>query len=386
MKKKFKHDRIDIERSIIKCFRRQIWHPFAKALTDYEMIDEGDRIAICISGGKDSMLLAKCMQEMKAHGKTKFDLKFLVMDPGYNKANRKLIEENAAQMGIPITIFESDIFEAVTHIDDSPCYLCARMRRGFLYAKAKELHCNKIALGHHMDDAIETVLMSILYGGQYNIMMPKLKSQNFDGMELIRPLYYIRETDIIAWKEYNELTFLRCACRFTEKIEEGRLDGKAGKISKRTKMKELIASLSKESSSIPLNILRSATNVNLDQCIGYTYHGKRYHFLEDYNKDNKEKQIAYTYILRCADGTYYCGWTDDIDERIKTHNDRKGAKYTRGRTPVKLVYLEQYDTKSEAMSREYAIKRLSRKQKEELISNYKKLQQSDKKLQIKNSP
>lgn len=271
----------EIERSIIKRFRKEIWRPFVRALNDYDMIKEGDRIAVCISGGKDSMLLAKCMQEILRHGKMKFELKFLVMDPGYNPENRALIEENARIMGIPIHIFESDIFNVVVDVDDSPCYLCARMRRGNLYANARELGCNKIALGHHFDDVIETILMSMLYGAQVNTMMPKLHSTNFEGMELIRPLYLVKEADILAWKDYNNLRFLQCACRFTE--ESTRRENE--ELSKRKEMKKLIAGFRKTNPYIETNIFKSVGNVNLDACIGYVLHGERHNFLEEYDSE-----------------------------------------------------------------------------------------------------
>ena len=230
----------DIERSIIKRFRKEIWRPFVRALNEYDLIREGDRIAVCISGGKDSMLLAKCMQEILRHGRMEFELKFLVMDPGYHPANRKLIEENAALMELPVHIFQSDIFDTVVDAGGSPCYLCARMRRGNLYANARELGCNKIALGHHFDDVIETILMSMLYGAQINTMMPKLYSTNFQGMELIRPLYLVKEEHILAWKEYNGLRFLQCACRFTEQIAREQAMVEQVHTSKRQEMKELI--------------------------------------------------------------------------------------------------------------------------------------------------
>ena len=271
----------EIERSIIKRFRKEIWRPFVRALNDYDMIKEGDRIAVCISGGKDSMLLAKCMQEILRHGKMKFELKFLVMDPGYNPENRALIEENARIMGIPIHIFESDIFNVVVDVDDSPCYLCARMRRGNLYANARELGCNKIALGHHFDDVIETILMSMLYGAQVNTMMPKLHSTNCEGMELIRPLYLVKEADILAWKDYNNLRFLQCACRFTE--ESTRRENE--ELSKRKEMKKLIAGFSKTNPYIETNIFKSVGNVYLNACIGYVLHGERHNFLEEYDSE-----------------------------------------------------------------------------------------------------
>ena len=283
---------VNIERSIIKPFRKTIWRPFVKGLQEYRMVEDGDRIAVCISGGKDSMLLAKCLQQLKRQSETDFSLEFMVMDPGYHRANRALIEENASRMRIPIRILESDIFDAVVDAGQSPCYLCARMRRGCLYANAKKLGCNKIALGHHFDDVIETILMGILYGGQINTMMPKLHSTNFAGMELIRPLYYVKEEDILAWKEYNDLHFLQCACRFTEQIakerEEQAKDGAYGfgadivHTSKRQEMKELIRSLRKISPFIDANIMKSVENINLDACLGYVQKGIRHHFMDEY--------------------------------------------------------------------------------------------------------
>ena len=275
---------VEIERSIIKRFRKEIWRPFVKALNEYDMIQEGDNIAVCISGGKDSMLLAKCMQEILRHGKMEFGLKFLVMDPGYHPANRQLIEENAKLLGIPVTIFESDIFETVVDAGGSPCYLCARMRRGNLYANARELGCNKIALGHHFDDVIEAIWMSMLYGAQVNTMMPKLHSTNFEGMELIRPLYLVKEQDILAWKEYNHLRFLQCACRFTERIARERALEEEVHSSKRQEMKELIQHFRQVNPHIETNIFKSVENVNLDACIGYVKDGKRHHFLEEYDQ------------------------------------------------------------------------------------------------------
>lgn len=268
----------EIEKSVIKKFRKEIWRPFVKALNEYDMIQEGDNIAVCISGGKDSMLLAKCMQEILRHGKMEFGLHFLVMDPGYNPENRKMIEENAKVMGIPITVFESDIFNVVVDVDQSPCYLCARMRRGHLYANARRLGCNKIALGHHFDDVIETILMSMLYGAQVNTMMPKLHSTNFEGMELIRPLYLVKEADIEAWRDFNNLRFLQCACRFTEAISRE----EEAHMSKRQEMKELIAKFRTINPHIETNIFKSVENVNLDACIGYVKGKERHHFLEEY--------------------------------------------------------------------------------------------------------
>ena len=278
-----------IESSIIKNFRKEIWRPFVRGMQEFQMVKAGDRVAVCISGGKDSMLLAKCMQEILRHGNVEFELKFLVMDPGYHPDNRRMIEENARLMEIPIEIMESDIFDAVVDVEDNPCYLCARMRRGFLYANAKRLGCNKIALGHHFNDVVETTLMGILYGGQFNTMMPKLHSTNFPGMELIRPLYYVREEDILAWKDYNGLRFLQCACRFTEQIAKERAAaGDAANAadivhtSKRQEVKELIAALKRTNPSVENNILKSAENVNLDICLGYVSGGVRHHFMDRY--------------------------------------------------------------------------------------------------------
>ena len=206
----------DIERSIIKKYKKTVWRQFTKGINEYELIQDGDKIAVCISGGKDSMLLAKLMQELKKHGRNNFEVEFLVMNPGYNEENWTIIENNAKLLGIPIKVFQTEIFDIVAGVDDSPCYLCARMRRGYLYAKAKELGCNKIALGHHYDDVIETILMGMMYNGQIETMMPKLHSTNFEGMELIRPLYLVKEAAIKAWRDSNDLHFIQCACRFTE--------------------------------------------------------------------------------------------------------------------------------------------------------------------------
>lgn len=272
-----------IEHNIITKYRKQLWRPFTKAVRDFEMIKENDKVAVCMSGGKDSFIMAKCMQELRLHGKIKFDVIFLVMDPGYSKKNREMIEKNAKLMNIPITIFETNIFDSVKEIKDSPCYLCARMRRGNLYAKAKELGCNKIALGHHYDDVIETILMSMLYGGEIKTMMPKLKSTNFKGMELIRPMYYIKERDIISFKNYHNLTFLNCACRFTEMC---RLDSKLDKEekSKRREMKKLIEEFRNKSEFIESNIFKSVFNVNLNTLIGYHKDDYKYNFLDDYDE------------------------------------------------------------------------------------------------------
>lgn len=269
----------EVEQSIRKKFRKRIWSRFTKAINQYELIKEGDCIAVCISGGKDSMLMAKLFQELKLHNKFDFEVKFLVMDPGYSTANRKVIEENAKNLNIPITIFESDIFESVYHVEKSPCYLCARMRRGHLYSHAKKIGCNKIALGHHYDDVIETILMGMLYGAQVQTMMPKLHSTNFEGMELIRPLYLIREEDIKAWRDYNGLHFIQCACKFTDTCttcsnEENR--------SKRIEIKELIQKMKINNPFVEANIFKSVENVNLDTVVAYKLNGVRHCFLDGY--------------------------------------------------------------------------------------------------------
>lgn len=262
----------EIERSIITTYRKTIWSPFVLAVKKYALIEAGDKIAVCISGGKDSMLLAKLMQQLQRHSEVPFELVYLVMDPGYNRENRLRIEENARLMQIPITVFESDIFEASeTAAGDSPCYLCARMRRGHLYAKAKELGCNKIALGHHKSDVIETTLMGMLYGGQIQGMLPKLKSTNFEGMELIRPLYCVLENDILRWKEYNKLEFIACACKFTENAEKEN----SPTFSARKRVKELIATLKKENENVENNIFQSIHNVQLDTLVEYKQGGVR---------------------------------------------------------------------------------------------------------------
>ncbi len=272
----------DIERSIIKKFRKNVWCKFTKAIREYDLIQDGDKIAVCISGGKDSMLMAKLFQELKKHGRNNFELVFLVMNPGYNADNWKIIQDNAKILGIPLTVFESDIFDVVADIDKNPCYLCARMRRGYLYSHAKELGCNKIALGHHFDDVIETVLMGMLYSGKIETMMPKLHSTNFEGMELIRPMYLIKEEDIKAWRDYNGLHFIQCACRFTENCATCG----GGRGSKRDEMKELVARFRSMSPLIEKNIFRSIHNVNLKTIIGYHKGDMEYNFLDDYY-DNK---------------------------------------------------------------------------------------------------
>lgn len=270
----------EVELSIRKKFRKDIWCKFTKAINRYELVKEGDSIAVCISGGKDSMLMAKLFQELRLHNKFSFDVKFIVMDPGYNSANREAIENNARRLNVPVTIFESDIFDSVFHIEKSPCYICARMRRGYLYSYAKEIGCNKIALGHHYDDVIETILMGMLYGAQIQTMMPKLHSTNFEGMELIRPMYLIREQAIEAWRDYNGLKFLQCACKFTQDCEE---QGDKESLSKRKEVKELIRELSEVNPFVEANIFKSVENVNLDTIIAYKRKGVRHHFLDGYD-------------------------------------------------------------------------------------------------------
>lgn len=272
----------DVERSIIKKFKKTIWRQFTKAINEYEMIKDGDKIAVCISGGKDSMLMAKLFQELERHGKKNFEVVFLVMNPGYNEVNYETIMNNAKILNVPITVFRTEIFDTVADITDSPCYLCARMRRGHLYSKARELGCNKIALGHHFDDVIETIVMGMLCGAQIQTMMPKLHSTNFPGMELIRPLYLIREDDIIHWARYNDLHFIQCACRFTENCASC---GGTEKGSKRAEIKELIHSLEKKSPYIAKNIFRSVENVNLNTVIAYKKAGVRHHFLDHYDEE-----------------------------------------------------------------------------------------------------
>lgn len=278
---------LDIEQSIRKKFKKSIWCKFTKAVREYELVKEGDKIAVCISGGKDSMLMAKLFQELQRHNRFPFDVTFLVMDPGYSKENRQIIENNAKKLHIPLTIFESDIFEAVLHVEKSPCYLCARMRRGHLYAKAKELGCNKIALGHHYDDVIETILMGMLYGAQVQTMMPKLHSTNFERMELIRPLYLVREDDIKKWRDYNDLHFLQCACKFTEtcSIEGG------DSSSKRMEIKHLIRELKKTNPFVEGNIFKSVENVNLSTVIAYKQDGVKHHFLESYDEVAESRDV-----------------------------------------------------------------------------------------------
>jgi len=272
-----------VELSLRKKFKKSIWCRFTKAINEYQLVQPGDRIAVCISGGKDSMLMAKLFQELKRHDKFPFEVVFLVMDPGYSPENRRIIEQNARSMSIPVQIFESTIFDSVFHIEKNPCYICARMRRGYLYSKAKELGCNKIALGHHFDDVIETILMGMLYGGQVQTMMPKLHSTNFEGMELIRPLYLVREADIKHWRDYNDLYFIQCACKFTENCSSCSENGQSE--SKRLEVKNLIAELKKLNPQVEKNIFRSVENVNLSTVIAYKERGVTHHFLDTY--DNK---------------------------------------------------------------------------------------------------
>ena len=273
----------NIEKSLRKKFHKSIFSKFTKAINQYELIKTGDKIAVCISGGKDSMLLAKLFQELKRHKKFDFELVFLVMNPGYNELNLKIIENNAKLLNVSITIFETQIFDAVYDIEKSPCYLCARMRRGYLYSKAKELGCNKIALGHHYDDVIETILMGMMYGAQIQTMMPKLHSTNFEGMELIRPMYLIREDDIKHWRDYNDLHFIQCACRFTDTCSTCREDGSIG--SKRMEIKQLISQLKKTNPFIESNIFKSVENINLSTVIAYKKDRQKHHFLDTYDEE-----------------------------------------------------------------------------------------------------
>lgn len=267
----------EIEKSIVTTYRKKIWSKFIKGIKEFEMIQDGDKIAVCISGGKDSMLLAKCMQELKKHRKMDFELVFLVMDPGYNPVNRQKIINNAKILNIPITIFDSNIFDVVAKIDDHPCYVCARMRRGFLYRETQRLGCNKIALGHHFDDVVETILMGMLYGAQMQTMMPKLHSTYHKGMQLIRPLYYVKEDDIIRWAKRNELDFIKCACKVTEKNAKSDSNG-----SKRAEMKDLLNQLRGVYDKVDMNIYNSTKNVNLNTLISYVKDGEVHHFMDDY--------------------------------------------------------------------------------------------------------
>lgn len=268
----------EIERSIIKKYRKDIWSRFVRSVIDYRLIEENDKIMVCISGGKDSFLLAKCMEEIQKHGKVPFTAYYVCMNPGYNEANRNLILENAKTLHIPLEMFESDIFEIVSTVDRSPCYLCARMRRGCLYKKAQELGCNKIALGHHFDDVIETTLLSMFYGAEIKTMMPKLHSENFPGLELIRPLYLVKEEDIKAWANSNSLTFLNCACRFTERVTNHE------EVSKRKEVKEFIRKMKETNPNVDYNIYKALDNVNLNCVLGMKKNGKYESFLEHYDE------------------------------------------------------------------------------------------------------
>lgn len=270
----------EIEKSIIKKYRKEIWSRFVRAIKDYELINKGDKIMVCISGGKDSFLLAKCMQEIKRHGQVDFDVKYVCMNPGYSEKNLLMIMENAKTLNIPLEIFNSDVFEVAEKLaEENPCYMCARMRRGFLYSKAQELGCNKIALGHHFDDVVETTLLSMFYGSEIKTMMPKLHSDNFEGLELIRPLYLVKERDIINWRNSNNLTFLNCACKFTERVS---IEG--DRVSKRKEIKELIKKLREVNPNIDSNIFKSMDNVNLSCVLGTKRNGEYRSFLEDYDK------------------------------------------------------------------------------------------------------
>ena len=270
----------EIEKSIIKKFRKEIFSKFIKAIRDYKLINENDKVMVCISGGKDSFLLAKCIQELIRHGMVPFEAKYVVMNPGYTDQNLAMIKKNAELMNIPIEIFTTDIFAVSNKLNaDNPCYLCARMRRGHLYNKAQEMGCNKIALGHHFNDVIETTLLSMFYGSEIKTMLPKLHSDNFKGIDLIRPLYLVKEEDIIRWKNYNELTFLNCACKFTEKVAREELSGK------RKEIKELISSLKKNNKEIDNNIFKALDNINLNCILGYRKDGEKHTFLEDFEKE-----------------------------------------------------------------------------------------------------
>lgn len=277
----------EIERSLIKRFRKEIWVQFIKGIKTYDMIQEGDKIAVCISGGKDSMLLAKCMQELQRHGKMNFEIQFLCMNPGYNEINKQMIIDNARTLNIPLKMFETSIFDIVAEVDESPCYLCARMRRGYLYKEARKLGCNKIALGHHFDDVIETTLMGMLYAGQIQTMMPKLHSTNHAGMELIRPMYMVKEEHILHWCRYNDLHFIQCACRFTEHCT---ISDNLGGGSKRQEMKNLVKRFRNINPHIDMNIFKSVHDVNLDTIIGYHDSETKHNFLDEYEAKGKKKK------------------------------------------------------------------------------------------------
>ena len=271
----------DIELSVVKKFRREIWSRFLKGIKEYELIQEGDKIAVCISGGKDSMLMALCMKRLQRYSKVPFEVVFLVMNPGYNEINYQKIIENAETLEIPIQVFQTGIFDAVAKVDEHPCYLCARMRRGYLYKTAKEMGCNKIALGHHFDDVIETILMGMLYGSQVQTMMPKIHSENYEGMQLIRPMYMVREADIIHWKQYNDLQFIQCACRFTENCT---MCDNGGGGSKRQEIKNLLKQLRAVNPAVDMNIFRSVENVNLQTIISYHMGDEYHHFLDRFDE------------------------------------------------------------------------------------------------------
>ncbi|MBQ8921344.1 MAG: tRNA 2-thiocytidine biosynthesis protein TtcA [Oscillospiraceae bacterium] len=271
----------EIELSIVNKFRKTVWTKFLKGIREYDLIKEGDKIAVCISGGKDSMLMAMCMKRLQRYSKVPFEVVFLVMNPGYNEINYQKIQENAELLNIPIQVFETDIFDAVAKVDQHPCYLCARMRRGHLYKTAQALGCNKIALGHHFDDVIETILMGMLYGSQVQTMMPKLHSENYAGMQLIRPMYLVREADIIRWKQYNDLQFIQCACRFTENCT---MCDNGGGGSKRQEIKALLKQLRAVNPAVDMNIFRSVENVNLQTVISYHRGGEYHHFLDDFDE------------------------------------------------------------------------------------------------------
>ncbi len=277
----------EVERSLITSYRKKIWNKFLEAINEYEMIKSGDKIAVCISGGKDSMILAKCFQELKAHGNMDFEVVFLSMDPGYEEEHAKRVQENAQTLNIPITVFKTHVLEHVDKIEKHPCFICAKMRRGHLYRKAKELGCNKIALGHHFDDVVETILVGMFYGAQYQTMMPKVLSTYHEGMEVIRPLYYVREQDIISWGKKNELEFITCACKVTKKTAENSND------SKRAKVKALIKELKQDYKNVDVNIFRSAQGVSLDTVISYKKEGKMYHFMDDYYTRKRNIETHY---------------------------------------------------------------------------------------------
>lgn len=270
----------EIERSIIKRFRKEIWAKFVKAVKDYKLINEGDKVMVCISGGKDSFLLAKCVEELKKHGGVNFDACYVCMNPGYNELNKQMILKNAKILNVDLEMFESDIFDVANTLNEkSPCYMCARMRRGYLYNKAKELGCNKIALGHHFDDVVETTLLSMFYGSEVKTMLPKLHSENFEGLELIRPLYLVKEANVLAWCKYNDLTFINCACKFTDRVSKS-----DEHISKRKEMKELIKKLREMNPDIDYNIFKAMDNINLNCVLGTRKDGVHKSFMEDYDK------------------------------------------------------------------------------------------------------